>query len=95
MSSVSGDPTLPYTDRVWETVKTDSLTRIQKTMPADKRIPVTEETRKELHELKEPGETYDDLLRGLAQKRRREKLEDRVQELEDADSDELTSLDDV
>ena len=63
-------------------------------MSADKRSPVTEETRKQLHELKEPRETYDDLLRDLAQKRRREKLEDRFQELEDTDSDELTSLDD-
>lgn len=64
-------------------------------MSADKRIPVTEETRKELHELKEPGETYDELLRELAQHRRREELKDRLQELEDADSDDLTPLEDV
>jgi predicted CopG family antitoxin len=64
-------------------------------MSADKRIPVTEETRKELHELKEPGETYDDLLRELAQYRRREDLKERLQELEDADSDDLTPLEDV
>jgi len=32
-------------------------------MSADKRVPVTEETRRELHELKEPGQTYDDLLK--------------------------------
>lgn len=64
-------------------------------MSADKRIPVTEETRKELHELKDPGQTYDDLLKELAQQRRRQDLEQRVQELEEADRDELTSLDDV
>lgn len=64
-------------------------------MSADKRIPVTEETRKELHELKEPGQTYDDLLKELAQQRRREDLERRFQELEEVDRDELTSLDDV
>lgn len=64
-------------------------------MSADKRIPVTEETRKELHELKEPGETYDELLRELAQHRRREDLKERLQELEDADSDDLTPLEDV
>ncbi|MFW6317866.1 MAG: hypothetical protein ACOC06_05275 [Halorubrum sp.] len=64
-------------------------------MSADKRIPVTEETRKELHELKEPGQTYDDLLKQLAQQRRRRDLERRFQELEDADRDELTSLSDV
>ena len=64
-------------------------------MSADKRIPVTEETRKELHELKEPGQTYDDLLKQLAQQRRRRDLERRFQELEDADRDELTSLSDA
>jgi predicted CopG family antitoxin len=64
-------------------------------MSADKRIPVTEETRKELHELKEPSETYDDLLRELAQHRRREDLKKRLQEIEDADSDDLTPLEDV
>jgi len=63
-------------------------------MSADKRLPVTEETRKELHELKEPGQTYDDLLKELAQQRRRQDLEQRFQELEEADRDELTSLSD-
>jgi predicted CopG family antitoxin len=64
-------------------------------MSADKRIPVTEETRKELHELKEPGETYDDLLKQLARQRRRQDLEHRFQALEEADRDELTPLSDV
>ena len=64
-------------------------------MSADKRISVTEETRKELHELKEPGQTYDDLLQELVQRRRRENLKQRFQELENADSDELTPLSDV
>lgn len=64
-------------------------------MSADKRIPVTEETRKELHELKEPGQTYDDLLQELAQHRRRQDLEARFQELEASDSDDLTPLSDV
>ena len=64
-------------------------------MSADKRLPVTEETRKELHELKEPGQTYDDLLKELAQQRRRQDLEERFQELEDTDRDELMSLSDA
>jgi len=64
-------------------------------MSADKRLPVTEETRKELHDLKDPGQTYDDLLKELAQQRRRRDLEQRFQELEEADRDELTSLSDV
>ena len=64
-------------------------------MSADKRLPVTEETRKELHELKEPGQTYDDLLKELAQQRRRQDLKQRFQELEEADRDDLTPLSDV
>jgi predicted CopG family antitoxin len=64
-------------------------------MSADKRLPVTEETRKELHELKEPGQTYDDLLKELAKQRRRRDLEQRFQELEETDRDELTPLSDV
>jgi len=63
-------------------------------MLRDARILVTEETRKELHDLKEPGQTYDDLLKELAQQRRRQDLEQRFQELEDADRDELTHLSD-
>ena len=64
-------------------------------MSADKRLPVTEETRKELHELKEPGQTYDDLLKELAQQRRRQDLKQRLQKLEEPDRDELTPLPDV
>jgi predicted CopG family antitoxin len=64
-------------------------------MSADKRLPVTEETRKELHELKEPGQTYDDLLKELAQQRRRQDLKQRLQKLEETDRDELTPLSDV
>jgi len=64
-------------------------------MSADKRIPVTEETRKELHDLKEPGQTYDELLQELAQQWRRQDLERRFRELEEADDDELTALEDV
>ena len=64
-------------------------------MSADRRLPVTEETRKELHELKEPGQTYDDLLKELAQQRRRQDLEQRFQKLEEADRDELAPLSDV
>lgn len=64
-------------------------------MSADKRIPVTEETRKELHELKEPGQTYDELLRELAAHRRRQDLERRFQEFEGTDGEDLTPFEDV
>jgi len=56
---------------------------------------VTEETRKELHDLKESGQTYDELLQELAQQGRRQELEQRFQKLEEADRDELTPLEDV
>lgn len=61
-------------------------------MPGDSRIPVTEETWKELTDLKEPGQTYDDLLKELAQQRRRQQLEQRFRELEDENRAELTRL---
>ncbi|MFC6977094.1 hypothetical protein ACFQL1_24000 [Halomicroarcula sp. GCM10025709] len=64
-------------------------------MSADKWIPVTEETRKELQELKEPGQTYDEFLQELVQQRRRRDLEQRFQELEEADSNDLISLSDI
>ena len=64
-------------------------------MSADKRIPVSEETRDELHNLKGPGQTYDELLSDLAQLRRRKDLEQRFVDLEEQDSDDLTPLDDV
>jgi hypothetical protein len=52
-------------------------------MSADTWIPVSEATRKELHDLKEPGQTYDDLLVNLAQQRRRKELADRFREMDD------------
>ncbi|MEF8821572.1 MAG: hypothetical protein V5A52_04795 [Halovenus sp.] len=64
-------------------------------MSADKRIPVTEKTHKELHDLKEPGQTYDELLRELAKQRRRKELENRFRDIEEADTDDLTTLEDV
>ena len=84
-----------YGHQVVRTVKGVSPIRLCRAMSADKRIPVTEETRKELHELKEPGETYDELLQDLTQRRRRQDLEERFQDLEEKDSDELTPLSDV
>lgn len=64
-------------------------------MPAEHHIPVSEETRAELEKLKEPGETYDHLLRVLANHKRREELEHHFERLEDADSKGLMSVEDV
>ena len=62
---------------------------------ASKRIPVTEERWKELNELKEAGETYDDLLGELIQEHQRRRLAERAKEVREADSEELTSLDEL
>ncbi len=62
---------------------------------ATKRIPVTEERWKELNELKGAGETYDDLLEELIQEHQRRRLAERAKDVREADSDELTSLDEL
>lgn len=41
---------------------------------ADKRIPVTEERWEELHELKSPGQTYDELLAELVEEHKKARL---------------------
>jgi predicted CopG family antitoxin len=62
---------------------------------ASKRIPVTEERWKELNELKGAGETYDDLLAALIREHQRRQLAERAKEVREADSEELTSLDEL
>jgi predicted CopG family antitoxin len=62
---------------------------------ASKRIPVTEERWKELNELKGAGETYDELLAELIREHQRRQLAERVKEVREADSEELTSLDEL
>lgn len=41
---------------------------------ANKRIPVTEERWEQLHELKEPGQTYDELLEELVEEFKKARL---------------------
>ncbi|MUW13748.1 hypothetical protein GJ633_03045 [Halorubrum sp. CBA1125] len=62
---------------------------------ASKRIPVTEERWKELNDLKEAGETYDDLLGELIQEHQRRRLAERTKAVREADSEDLTSLDEL
>ena len=62
---------------------------------ANKRIPVTEERWKELHNLKQVGQTYDGLLEELIQEHNRRQLAVRAREVREADSEELTSLDEL
>lgn len=62
---------------------------------AKKRIPVTEERWRELNEIKEAGQTYDELLDELLRQRNRRQLADRVRAVREADNEELTSLDEL
>ena len=49
-------------------------------MSADKRIPVTEERWKELGELKEAGQTWDELLNELIEEHKHHRLAEMVKE---------------
>lgn len=62
---------------------------------ANKRIPVTEERWSELNELKGAGQTYDDVLEELIQEHNRRQLAERTREVREADTEELTSLDEL
>lgn len=62
---------------------------------ASKRIPVTEDRWRELNELKQAGQTYDDLLEELIQEHNRRQLAERAREVREADSEELTPLDEL
>lgn len=62
---------------------------------ADKRIPVTTERWQELSDLKKAGQTYDELLEQLIKEHNRRQLAERVREVREADSEELTPLDEI
>lgn len=62
---------------------------------ADKRIPVTEERWKELSDLKEAGQTYDELVEELIQNYNRRQLAERAREVREADEEELTPIDEL
>lgn len=64
-------------------------------MSANKRIPVTEERWERLHQLKQPGQTYDELLEELIQVHERHQLAERSREVRTADTEELTPLNEL
>ncbi|WP_129116727.1 hypothetical protein [Halegenticoccus tardaugens] len=64
-------------------------------MGATDRIPVTKDTHEELHRLKGPGQTYDDLLQELIWERNRRELAEKAREVSEKDADELTPLDEL
>lgn len=62
---------------------------------SNERIPVTEQRLKALNELKTEGQTYDALLQELIEGYERSELAERASEVREADSMDLTSLDDL
>jgi predicted CopG family antitoxin len=62
-------------------------------MSADKRIRVSEERREQLHEMKDVGESYDEVLAQLIQEHNRKELAERMREVDEMDADELVPLD--
>lgn len=61
---------------------------------ADKRIPVTEERWRDLNNLKEPGQTYDELIQKLVEEHKNRKFQEYIAELRE-EQDEFIPLDEV
>lgn len=61
-------------------------------MTATDRIPVSEETHEQLHDLKKPGQTYDELVRELVVERNRRELAEKARETREMDRDDLVPL---
>jgi len=64
-------------------------------MPANKRIPVSEDLWEKLGQMKKAGQTYDELLREIIQKANRQDLADRMDEVRDMDEDDLIPLEEI
>ncbi len=60
-----------------------------------KRIAVTPETWRTLGNMKQAGQSYDDLIRELIQKSNREELAEKVRKSKEKDEDELIPLDEL
>lgn len=60
---------------------------------ATKRIPVTEDRWQELHELKGPGQTYDELLAEIVEEYKKARLFEEMNRIEE--EGEFTPLDEV
>jgi predicted CopG family antitoxin len=61
-------------------------------MSADKKIRVSEDSRKQLHDLKEPGDSYDDVIQELVWEHNQAELAERMRETDEMDSDEFVPL---
>ncbi len=67
-------------------------------MKEEKKIRISEENRRKLHQMKDDGESYDDVIEKLLEehwKRNREELFDRMEENEKKDREDFVSLDEL
>lgn len=84
----------PWITEIWlPRQNIDRIVNIVNT-PASKRIPLSEERGKELHDLKEAGQTYDELLEELVREHRREKLAEKARKAR-AGEDEWKDLEEL
>jgi len=64
-------------------------------MTLTKRIPVSEAIWRQLHNAKEAGRTYDNLLNEMLQTYNRKKLMDRMEKIESMNTEDLVDIDDL
>ena len=77
---------------MWKLLNIVSIVSIVN-MKAEKRIPVTEKRWKELHSMKEPGQTYDALIEMLIKEHNRLKLIEKAREIREKEEEELVEVD--
>jgi len=59
-------------------------------MPANKRIPVSEDRWRELGDLKRAGQTWDELLGEMAESYKKRRLAELLEETDDVDFEDVT-----
>lgn len=71
------------------------MLKVNMSKNTSKRIPVSEDVWKKLGSMKRAGETYNSLLKKMIQEHNRIKLMEKMEEVEEADREELVSLDEL
>lgn len=64
-------------------------------MALTKRIPVSESIWRQMHNAKDAGQTYDDLLQEMLKIYNRKKLMDKMEKVESMDTKSLVDIDDL
>ena len=71
------------------------FTMVKKMQKMEKRIPVSEQTWKQLGRMKEAGETYDELLGEMMREHNRRKLFEKMEKAEKMEEKGLVGLDEL